>query len=81
MSDSSLKREQLLAPLPREIYPTKISWNLEKPKLNKKPSSQIKTSSSAVPKHQNQPDPSFQKTNLSHKLFFTAEPITSDCRS
>ena len=56
---------QLLAPLPREIYPTKISWNLENQNSNKKPSSQIKTSSSGVPKHQNQPDPSFQKTNLS----------------
>ena len=37
MSDSSLKCEQLLAPLPREIYPAKISWNLENQNSTRNP--------------------------------------------
>ena len=51
-----------------------------KPKLNKKPSSQIKTSSSCVPRHKNQLDPFNQQTTLSHKPFF-AEPVIPNCRS
>ena len=57
------------AALEVKFIPLKIFWNLENLKLNKKPSSQTKTSSSRVVRHKKHLDPLHQQTTLSHKPF------------
>ena len=73
MSDST-QREQLLAPLPREIYPAKISWNLENRNSTRNP--QVRKLISLVsPKHQKPTRPVLPANSFPQALFTLSQSL------